>query len=277
MIFLIPVVVVIAALLLFAILPARANTAQYETFAKRFYAHRGLFDNEKDIPENSLSAFRRAAKQGYGSELDVQFTADKQLIVFHDDNYNRMCGDERNVWDVPWDEASQLRLMGTSERIPLFSETLRAVGGRQPLIVEIKTSGRSKKWNEEVCMQTLRLLREYDGPCCVESFQPHVVSWFRRHASEIVRGQLLYGKKCQPNISWVRRATYSQCLLNFIGRPHFIAMYHEDRNFGMKMSRRMGAMTMLWTVKTTKECNRYMPYEDAVIFDNCLPPPRYTL
>ena len=43
------------------------------------YAHRGLHD--KDKPENSMAAFRNAVAHGFGMELDVQLTADGQLVV----------------------------------------------------------------------------------------------------------------------------------------------------------------------------------------------------
>ncbi|MBR0163277.1 MAG: glycerophosphodiester phosphodiesterase [Lachnospiraceae bacterium] len=54
------------------------------------YAHRGLHDNQTDAPENSLAAFRKAVEAGYGIELDVQITKDRQLVVFHDDTLARM-------------------------------------------------------------------------------------------------------------------------------------------------------------------------------------------
>ncbi|MGM9639038.1 MAG: glycerophosphodiester phosphodiesterase family protein, partial [Butyricicoccaceae bacterium] len=48
------------------------------------YAHRGLHDLEKGIPENTLPAFAAAAAKGYGAELDVHMTLDRRLVVIHD-------------------------------------------------------------------------------------------------------------------------------------------------------------------------------------------------
>ena len=53
------------------------------------YAHRGLHDGNHQVAENSLEAFRRAVEAGYGMELDVQLTADDQLVVFHDKSLKR--------------------------------------------------------------------------------------------------------------------------------------------------------------------------------------------
>lgn len=64
------------------------------------YAHRGLYDNEHGIPENSMAAFRRAVDKGYGIELDVHLTADNQLVVFHDDTLTRMCGMNKKISEL---------------------------------------------------------------------------------------------------------------------------------------------------------------------------------
>ena len=65
------------------------------------YAHRGLYDNKRGIPENSLAAFERAIRAGYGIELDVRETRDHVLVVHHDETLERSCGDPRRVCDVP--------------------------------------------------------------------------------------------------------------------------------------------------------------------------------
>ena len=64
------------------------------------YAHRGLYDNENGVPENSLAAFRLAAENGFGAELDVHLTADGQLAVIHDSDLQRVCGQEGKVEEL---------------------------------------------------------------------------------------------------------------------------------------------------------------------------------
>ena len=49
-------------------------------FYHRNFAHRGLFDNRSRC-ENSLSAFRAAVEHGYGIELDLQMTADGEVVA----------------------------------------------------------------------------------------------------------------------------------------------------------------------------------------------------
>ena len=73
-----------------------------------FYAHRGLYDNHHGVPENSLPAFRAAAEKGYGVELDVQLSADGQVVVFHDDTLDRICGVHGKVIDYPLEQLQEL-------------------------------------------------------------------------------------------------------------------------------------------------------------------------
>ena len=53
------------------LLRARRGTESMAVLRKFRYAHRGLYDKEADIPENSLPAFSRAIARGFGAELDV--------------------------------------------------------------------------------------------------------------------------------------------------------------------------------------------------------------
>ena len=69
-----PVVItllVLIAIYLFLIFPGQSTPEARAPFMGRNFAHRGLYDNDKGIPENSLAAFRAAMEAGYGCELDV--------------------------------------------------------------------------------------------------------------------------------------------------------------------------------------------------------------
>ena len=59
--------------------------ADFSAFHKYDYAHRGLHNREKGVPENSLMAFELAARGGFGMELDVQLTQDGQIVIYLSD------------------------------------------------------------------------------------------------------------------------------------------------------------------------------------------------
>lgn len=76
----------------YLIWPRRSRKRQIHPFLHTMFAHRGYHCIEKGIPENSIPSFRAAISRGYGIELDVHLSKDGQLIVFHDDTLERICG-----------------------------------------------------------------------------------------------------------------------------------------------------------------------------------------
>ena len=233
------------------------------------YAHRGLHSPDRQVPENSLAAFRLAAKEGYGIELDVQLSKDGKVVVFHDDTLDRVCGVHARVDDLTWEELSALRLCGTEERIPLFSEVLASIAGCEALIVELKNGPR----NRELCRKTLKLISGYHGNVCVESFNPLIVAWFRLHAPGLVRGQLATTVQnyADDDIRGVKAFVLHHTLLNFLARPHFIAYRVGPRPPLVRLCTRLGALNIGWTSHgADSEKGR-----DAVIFEFYKPRQRY--
>lgn len=249
------------ALPVFLTAPGRASKQQKAPFYGRNYAHRGLHSRDKSVPENSLEAFRLAAMAGYGVELDVQLSKDGQVVVFHDDTLDRVCGVHGRLDAFNYDELRQMRLCGTEQKIPLFSEVLETIDGRGPLIVELKTGPR----NRELCKKTYALLKNYRGQACIESFNPLIVAWFRLHAPELIRGQLAstMDEYTKDGRSKAQAFVLSRTLLNFLARPQFIAYKIVRRPLSVRLSELLGAMKVGWTSHDPgNEKGR-----DAVIFE----------
>ncbi len=253
----------------YAVLPGRISRRQRNIFRGVNYAHRGLHSRDRSVPENSLPAFRRAAAEGYGIELDVQLSRDGKVVVFHDDTLDRVCGVHARVDDLTWDELSALRLCGTEERIPLFSEVLKSINGCEALIVELKNGPR----NRELCEKTLALLSEYRGNVCIESFNPLIVAWFRFHAPDMVRGQLATTVQNyrDDNITGFKAFALHNTLLNFLARPQFIAYRVGRRPPLVRLCTRLGALNIGWTSHEP----RNEKGRDGVIFEFYRPQQRY--
>ena len=80
-----------------------------------------------------IQSFEKAIEHNYAIELDVQLTKDNELVVFHDDNLERLTGDTRDVKDVEYKELKSLKLENTQETIPTLKEvigTLSKMTGR---------------------------------------------------------------------------------------------------------------------------------------------------
>lgn len=249
-----------AAGLVFLVAPGKLRRKQKEPFKNRNFAHRGLHKRDRSVPENSIAAFERAARYGYGMELDVQLSKDGEVVVFHDDTLNRVCGVNARVDEKTLAELRELSLCGTKETIPLFSDVLKTVRGRGALIVELKNGKR----NKELCEKTYALLRRYSGDYCIESFNPFIVRWFKLNAPEVMRGQLANPPAdYNGEVSRLTGFLLGNVLLNFLGRPQFIAYKLAKKPFTVKLSEFLGAMKICWT------SHEWMNEKgkDAVIFE----------
>lgn len=258
----------------FMIFPAKAPVTVKRRYEGRSFAHRGLYKNGTPVPENSLAAFRLAVKHSVGAELDVQLSSDGQLVVFHDDNLKRACGVDKNVWELSFEQLRQLRLFGTNETIPLFSEVLEIFEkSRQPLIVELKSVPKHKKLNDECCKKTWELLRAYRGDWCVESFDPLMMRWFKKQAPTAVRGQLANPAKDYDSGGGIIRFMLANLLLNFFSRPHFIAYSLSGKRGAIKLPKALGAFIVAWTCRDEGEHLTLACEGEGVIFEGYLAPP----
>ena len=250
-----------AALPFWLLAPGKATAEQKEKFSGRAYAHRGLYDPDQSTPENSIPAFRRAAELGYGIELDVQLSKDGFCVVFHDDDLLRACGDGRRVDEVTWDELKTMRLFGTSRRIPLFRDVLALINGRVPLMVELKSGPR----NVELCRSVCAILRDYEGDACIQSFDPRIVAWFRRHDPSRFRGQLAQPSKFygEDGMAPFTSAILGNTLLNAAARPQFINYRIGDKPAAVRFSESMGALRFGWVSRDPADAEGY----DAVVFE----------
>ena len=260
---------------LFFLLPSRPDGAQKAPFWGRYCAHRGYYQEDQSVPENSLPAFQRAVQAGYGIELDVQLTQDGQVVVFHDDSLLRLCQVDKLVGDCTLDELSQYPLAKTQETIPLFSQVLTLVDGKVPLIVELK---HGKNW-PLLCQKVCGLLDDYSGDFCVESFDPQIVTWFRRNRPRYMRGQLCENYRKDPNCAFSLsvKLAGSYLLSNLLARPHFVAYHYPDRgNLSFRLCRALGAFAVAWTVRPVDCHSHPEKHFDCIIFEHFDPSVTYS-
>lgn len=262
------ILLILFLLYLFAIAPRTTNRPDVSPLLGRYYAHRGLHDNDTDAPENSMPAFRKAVEAGYGIELDVQLTKDRIPVVFHDETLTRVCGVDGKVQNFTFQELQQFPLCKSQERIPLFADFLNLVDGRVPLIVEIKVHEKASN----VCEKADALLREYKGVYCVESFHPYAMKWYKEHRPEVIRGQLStdFDKAGRKEPLTERLVHY--LLTNFLCRPDFIAYDHKHKhNLSRMVCQLFRPLNVTWTIKSQAELDRSRRDFDLFIFEGFLP------
>ena len=263
------VLAVLAAGYFFSILPATSRRQECLKFAEWNYAHRGLWNAAEGVPENSLPAFARAAEQGYAIELDIQITKDGRIVVFHDDTMKRMCGNEGKISDYTYEELQQFHLGDSTEKIPLLREVLQTVDGRVPLLIEIKMPGLSTA----VCAGFQKEMEGYTGMFCMESFNSLALRWCRRHMPQTLRGQVSGRFSKDDKVHLILRIMARHLMLNFIGKPDFIAYDHRYADCPGFLIDRMLFRTpaFAWTVKDEHVYNRTRKKFDAAIFEHFHP------
>lgn len=261
--YIIIVIVMLAAIYVFLVMGSKPDSNKVSWLLRRSFAHRGLFEKDQTIPENSVPAFKRAVDKGYGIELDVALTKDDVVVVFHDDNIKRMTGVDKGIDQISFDELRSLKLAGTEYSAPMFKEVLELVDGRVPLIVELKNG----KKNELLCRKVLEMLKGYKGEYCIESFNPFIVRWFKKNAPEIIKGQLSMNFKEEKTLNGITHFLLENLLLNFLGRPNFIAYRHTDCNkLCFKINRCFGVVTVAWTIESQKEMDKALKNYNSIIF-----------
>lgn len=151
-------------------------------------AHRGA---SVDYPENTMSAFIGAKEMGADwIELDVHQTKDGKIIVMHDENFKRTTGVNKNVWELTYEEVSQLdagSYFGAEfqgERIPLLSEVIEfAKENNIRLNIELKPTGHEMDFEKSV----IDIIVEYDflEDCVITSQIYHVMENVKAYNEEI--------------------------------------------------------------------------------------------
>ncbi|MDO4945082.1 MAG: glycerophosphodiester phosphodiesterase family protein [Ruminococcus sp.] len=230
----------------------------------KYIAHRGLHGG--NIPENSLTAFKAAADNGLAIELDVRLTKDCKLVVFHDKDLMRMCGVEGNVRDYTYNQLGAFTLKGSDEKIPLLTDVLKCVGGRVPLLIEIK--------NGEPLISTEKrlnaLLKKYVGDYAVQSFDPLSMLWFRIFAPNVTRGQLISQNKKNFDLEYILRLICANPLVwRLISKPDFISADLRSASQSQKQqAQEIGADYIIWTVRTKQQLKAANYFTDTVIFED---------
>ena len=221
------------------------------------FAHRGR--HGPGAAENSPSAFAAAIEAGLGIECDVQRSVDGCAMVFHDAELDRLTDARGAVTGRYAWQLAGLALRGSSDRIPPLSDLLVQVGGRVPLLIEIKS--RDSRSVAPLCRAVRDDLDGYAGCHAVMSFDPRVPNWFVRHAPDTVRGLVVTEAGARRFGGASRRR-----LALWRARPDFLAYDVRDLPSPFAEAQRARGLPLLtWTVSTRGLLERARVCADAPI------------
>src|SRR5690348_12389188 len=143
-------------------------------------AHRGA---KRELPENSLPAFRRAFERGADAiELDVHATRDGIVVAHHDPDLRLIRdGPKRNIAALTWEELQRVEL-AAGIGIPRLSDVLAITPADKTVYVEIKGA--------EIDARVIATIEQSSARCAVHSFDHAAVARCRDLAPHIPRGVL---------------------------------------------------------------------------------------
>lgn len=231
-------------------------------------AHRGY--HAEGIPENTLFSAENAIRHGYGIELDIRATKDGQVIVFHDEYAQRLLGLPGRIGEYTYDDIKDIDVLGVKgAHVPLFSEFLRFVDGRAPLLIELKACFGSKSFLQDV----VDMLHAYKGEFVIQTFNCFYLMKLKKIAPEFIRGQLITKDLSEmPYENLKDKAGYFIVWLfgftrfNWISRPDF---YNIDiRCYGKYQKRYAIRNVITFVVTNEEEYDRAMRCTDNVVFEN---------
>ncbi|TVY09761.1 glycerophosphodiester phosphodiesterase [Paenibacillus cremeus] len=186
--------------------------------------HRGA---KGSAPENTLAAFALAFEQGAEAiELDVQESADGELIVCHDATVDRTTNGKGRIAELTVAELQKLDAGGwyherfAGEKLPTLAEVFELVPVEYMINVEIKCP-----FSERLFVRLKELLEQYDRlqSVVVSSFNHKLLQELKQRLPELKAG-LLY----EANFTQHRKMAEGSGIGVFSLHPQFRLIGAED-------------------------------------------------
>ena len=205
--------------------------------------HRGL---PKKSIENTIESFQEALNSELdGVELDVQFTLDKKIIVYHNWDIETEPGKFQLIKKLPYAEINNIASK-LNYRIPLLTEVLKLIKNKCLINIEIKSLSYK---NSKIEQSILDLINLYDikDNCIISSFNPLIIRrvkkidfnittaflWTKNN-SQLIFNTPIWIQLCMPNsihvdinllddnlIQWVRRKKLSIMVYTITTKKEF--------------------------------------------------------
>ena len=170
--------------------------------------------------ENTLAGFRKAKDLGaHGVELDVYMTRDEKIVVFHDEDTERLTGVKNLISQMTWDEASKLNIQksidrgdGTSvkysqeHKIPLLEEVIWELPS--DFLINIEMKAYAPDWNRRhtgtQVAEIIRNTASHDR-VIVTSFDFFMLEYLEKAYPEIHSGFAYDGSMLGGLGDWINR------------------------------------------------------------------------
>lgn len=120
----------------------------------KIIAHRGA---SKVAPENTMAAVRQAIADGADLvEIDVQETADHEVVVFHDSDFMKIAGRNLKIWDATMSDLQSIDIGShfgpefSDQRVPTLDAVLAECENKIGVVIELKYYGHDENLEQRV-------------------------------------------------------------------------------------------------------------------------------
>jgi len=237
-------------------------------------AHRGLHSKQSGLVEHTPAAAAAAIAKNYAIECDIQRTKDGEAVVFHDFTLDRLMRAEGRVDAFRADELGQLTYKDCDQRIVSLANFLARIGGRTPVIVEIKSRFDG---DMRLADRGMAAVAAYAGPVCLKSFDPAVLVHLRGAGAVCPLG-LVAQARYDTGEEWAGlpqewRVSFAELRDFPLARPDFLSWNLADLPHAVPMLCRngIGMPVMTWTVRSREALERGRLWADQIIFDGFEP------
>ena len=237
-------------------------------------AHRGLHSKQSGLVENTPLAAAAAINKNYAIECDIQRTIDGEAVVFHDFAVERLMRAEGRVDVFRADELGQLAYKACDQKIVSLPDFLIRIGGRTPVIVEIKSR---YDGDMRLADRAMAAVAAYAGPACLKSFDPAVLNHLRGAGAACPLG-LVAQARYDSGEEWAglpqdRRASLADLRDFSRARPDFLSWNQADLPHAVPMLCRqgIGMPVMTWTVRSREALARGRLWADQIVFEDFEP------
>lgn len=236
-------------------------------------AHRGLHDAGHGVIENTASAFALAIENNYAIECDLRLSADNEVMVFHDRTLDRLTEASGEVIRKTAGELGAVMFKSTADRMMTLAQLCELVGGRVPLILELKSEFDG---DLRLPQRVADILRGYAGPVAAMSFDPAQVAALAALAPGLPRG--IVAERYYKHPEWKRLRAHDRWRLAHLlhalrTRPHFVAYAVNDLPAAAPLLARwlFGLPLLTWTVRTEAQRTCAARWADQMIFEGFRP------
>jgi glycerophosphoryl diester phosphodiesterase len=219
-------------------------------------AHRGYHDLNKQVWENTLSAFSRAVEAGFAIECDLHYASDAVPVIFHDENLERLCNMKGDIRERTSQELGLLSVGATADKIPTLKKLLQLVKGKVPLVLELK--GRAGD-DEGFAEAVLEVLENYDGKVALMSFD----HWLLRDLKEL-NARYPLGLTANGN-NPKDFAAHDKAMA--MGLDFISYLYADLPNPFITAQREKGIPVITWTVRDEKARKQTFENADQMTFE----------